>query len=251
MVKFINKLIISTGLSFVLASSSFAVENYNKAKKYLYDYYKDTSSSVDFYCGLPFHYDKRDRRMEFGPSGSNELYNQTSYYEPRNPYTKKGKPNARASRIEWEHIMPAENFGRHLQCWREGGRKQCSKDSKTFREMEGDLHNLVPAIGEINGDRSNYRYAEAPRDLVYSQYGNCKVHTDFKAKRFYPSDRSKGWIARSYLYMSDTYGVRLSSQERKLMEAWDRQFPMTNAEKHYREYANSIREQEQKFNLNR
>ncbi len=24
--------------------------------------------------------------------------------------------------------------------------------------MEADLHNLVPAVGEINGDRSNYRF---------------------------------------------------------------------------------------------
>jgi len=55
-------------------------------------------------------------------------------YVPRNELTKKGKENERANRIEWEHIMPAENFGKHLTCWKDGGRKACSKD-KTFYVM--------------------------------------------------------------------------------------------------------------------
>jgi len=65
----------------------------------------------------------------------------------------------RASCIECEHVMPAENFGRHLQCWRNGGRKECKKDV-TFNTIKGDLHNLQPSIGEVNGDRSNYRYSQ-------------------------------------------------------------------------------------------
>ena len=56
------------------------------------------------------------------------------------------------------HVMPAENFGRHLSCWKEGGRKACKKDP-IFNEMEADMHNLVPAIGELNADRSNYKFA--------------------------------------------------------------------------------------------
>lgn len=101
--------------------------------------------------------------------------------------------------------------------------------------MEADKQNLVPAIGEINGDRSNYRYAQAPKDLDFNQYGNCQVYTDFKNKRFYPADYSKGYIARSYLYMSKTYNIRLSDQERKLMEAWDKQYPMSEKERIIRE----------------
>ncbi|MCW1533807.1 endonuclease, partial [Campylobacter jejuni] len=53
-------------------------------------------------------------------------------------------------------------------------------------------------------------------------------------KRFYPANYSKGWIARSYLYMSKTYNIRLSDQERKLMEAWDKQYPMDEKEKRIR-----------------
>ncbi|EKS2650716.1 endonuclease [Campylobacter coli] len=190
----------------ILALSLLNAKSFEESKKELVKFYNDLGSSYwyDFYCQAPFKVNK------------------------------KGKINQRIKRIEWEHIMPAQNFGKHLPCWKEGGRKACKNDP-TFAKMEADKQNLVPAIGDINGDRSNFRYAEAPTNLKYTQYGNCKVYTDFKAKRFYPANYSKGWIARSYLYMSKTYNIRLSDQERKLMEAWDKQYPIDEKEKRIRE----------------
>ncbi len=41
-------------------------------------------------------------------------------YIPIKPFFKSGKVNDRTKNVEWEHIMPAENFGRHLSCWKEG-----------------------------------------------------------------------------------------------------------------------------------
>ncbi|EHF1836489.1 endonuclease [Campylobacter coli] len=197
-----NEKIISV---LILALSLLNAKSFEESKKELVKFYNDLGSSYwyDFYCQAPFKVNK------------------------------KGKINQRIKRIEWEHIMPAQNFGKHLPCWKEGGRKACKNDP-TFAKMEADKQNLVPAIGEINGDRSNFRYAEAPTNLKYTQYGNCKVYTDFKAKRFYPANYSKGWIARSYLYMSKTYNIRLSDQERKLMEAWDKQYPIDEKEKRIR-----------------
>ncbi len=123
--------------------------------------------------------------------------------------------------------MPAHNFGQHLKCWKEGGRKACGKDS-TFKTMEADMHNLVPAIGEVNGDRSNYRYgANKP---TIGMYGQCEVEVDFKAKRAYVKDDIKGDIARIYFYMSDKYNVNLSKQERQMMEAWSKQDPISEWE---------------------
>lgn len=52
--------------------------------------------------------------------------------------------------------MPAQNFGKHLPCWKEGHRKAYKKDP-LFTKMEADKQNLVTAIGEINGNRSNYK----------------------------------------------------------------------------------------------
>lgn len=124
--------------------------------------------------------------------------------------------------------MPAHNFGKHLSCWKNGGRKACRKD-KTFKLMEADMHNLVPAIGEVNGDRSNYRYgANKP---TIGQYGQCNVQIDFKAKRAYVKDDIRGDIARIYFYMSDKYNINLSKQERKKMEIWDKQDPVNEWEK--------------------
>ena len=48
------------------------------------------------------------------------------------------------------------------QCWQEGGRKNCIKTDAVFKKMEADLYNLKPAIGEVNGDRSNYQFAVLP-----------------------------------------------------------------------------------------
>ncbi|MCV3397851.1 endonuclease [Campylobacter lari] len=218
-------------LSILLFSSLslLASDNFNESKKELVELYESLGSTYqyDFYCNAPFKANKKGKYTKFEVVKSD-------LYTPRNEYTKKGKINQRAKRIEWEHIMPAQNFGKHLPCWREGGRKACQKDP-LFTKMEADKQNLVPAIGEVNGDRSNFRYAEAPLNLEYTQYGNCKVYTDFKAKRFYPANYSKGWIARSYLYMSKTYNIRLSDQERKLMESWDKQYPMSEKEKRIRE----------------
>lgn len=218
------------GAVFFSSSMLFAADNFEDSKKELVRLYSSLESDMrtDFYCNAPFKLVKN--HFEIVPS---------SLYSPRKPHTKSGEINKRAKRIEWEHIMPAHNFGKHLPCWKKGGRKECKNDP-LFRKMEGDVQNLVPAIGEINGDRSNFRYAESNSYIDFGQYGNCKVATDFKNKRFYPADYSKGWIARSYLYMSETYNIRLSDQELKMMNAWNKMFPMTDKERYIRNLSSNL-----------
>ena len=149
-------------------------------------------------------------------------------YIPRKPYFKSGKENYRTKNVEWEHIMPVENFGKHLPCWKEGGRKACKND-ESFNEMESDMHNLVPTIGELNADRANYRFA-ADKPKV-GQYGKCEFEVDFESKRAYVRDEIKGDIARIYFYMSDKYNVNLSSQELKMFEVWNKLDPVDEWEK--------------------
>lgn len=211
----INVLIFLLLPCFLFASP----QNFTQAKKRVLEIYSSLNHLEDFYCKTPFQI----------RNGIIEIDSSSPTYTPRNKYTKKGKINKRATHIEFEHIMPAHNFGKHLNCWRHGGRKACAKDP-LFQKMEADIHNIVPVIGEINGDRSNYRYAQAPKDLEYNQYGNCKVYTDFKNHRFYPAEYSRGQIARAYLYMSRTYNIKLSDQEKKLMESWDKIYPMSDFE---------------------
>ena len=131
--------------------------------------------------------------------------------------TQKGRPNARAQRVEWEHIVPAWVFGHQRQCWQDGGRKACKKDP-VFEKMEADLHNLTPAVGELNGDRSNFKMT-----MIFGEaraYGACDFEVDFQAKHAEPPESVRGDIARIYFYMRDQYGIQLSLQQTGLMETW-------------------------------
>ena len=86
-------------------------------------------------------------------------------------------------RVEAEHIMPAWVFGQSRACWRDklcrkkngklyGGRKRYQKKDPFYRQMENDLNNLVPAVGELNGDRSNYHFTDL--GVQPYQYGACQ-----------------------------------------------------------------------------
>ncbi len=135
----------------------------------------------------------------------------------------------RAARIEWEHVMPAYHFGHQRQCWQIGGRKYCARYDSVFKQMETDLHNLVPAIGEINGDRSNYQF-----NMIAGEnrvYGNVDAEVDFKQRVFEPGKEVRGDIARTYFYMRDEYNLRLSKKQTRLFHIWNRSDPVDSWER--------------------
>ncbi len=140
------------------------------------------------------------------------------------------KQQSRAERIEWEHIVPAWVFGHQRQCWQQGGRKNCIENDAVFRKMEGDMHNLAPSIGEVNGDRSNLSYSQLPADTAYP-YGMCRSRVDFKQRVFEPRDEVKGQVARVYFYMHDRYNLSMSSQQQQLLIAWDQLYPVSDWER--------------------
>ncbi|MCK9491607.1 MAG: endonuclease [Sulfurimonas sp.] len=205
-------------------------ESFSKSKKELRKIYKD--KQVTIYCECKYNYKDKNNMIDRKSCG----------YTPRNEYTKKGNKNQRARRIEWEHLIPAENFGRHFSCWRDGdakcvnskgkkykGRKCCEKVEKKYRIMQADLHNLYPAIGELNADRSNYRF-----DFEIAQgtqYGECKFEVNFKAKRVNVREDLRGTIARTYLYFNKQYEMKLSKQEMQKFEAWHKTYPATEWER--------------------
>ena len=212
----IKFIFLLTLITVFLNANSF----YQSKKVLLKKVYFD--NQFTFYCSNPYVI-----KQVKGKEKSLIIQN-PKYYTPRNLYYKSGKPNERAKRLEWEHVMPTHNFGQHLPCWRSGGRKACKNDI-TFNEMEADMHNLVPSIGEINADRSNNKFgANIPK---LGQYGKCNFEVDFKAKRAYIKDEIKGDIARIYFYMSDRYNINLSKQERKIMEVWNKLDPVDEWER--------------------
>lgn len=193
-------------LGFLFASSAYAEppSSFSKAKKLLKVMYADHQKT--FYCGCD--YEKKGKKLVPEPESCGFSYR---------------KNQKRSQRIEWEHVMPAWAFGHQLQCWQEGGRKNCKKNPQ-FKKMEADLHNLVPAIGEVNGDRSNFSFSMLEGEPRV--YGECDMEVNFKARKVEPSENVRGDIARTYFYMRDQYGVKISSKQEKLFNAWSKLDPV-------------------------
>ncbi len=87
------------------------------------------------------------------------------------------------------------------------------------------MHNLVPAVGEVNGDRANYRYSEW--NAKPDQYGMCEMVVDFQARRVQPPPHSRRAIARTYFYMQERYKLTIAEQQQKLFEVWNKKYPVT------------------------
>jgi deoxyribonuclease-1 len=140
----------------------------------------------------------------------------------------------RAHRLEWEHIVPISHLAAHLPCWKKPlcsnkrgefyrGRRCCQEQDAVFNKMEADLHNLVPELGELNGLRSNYRFGLLP-EMEPGQFGECQIKIDSQRRRVEPREAIRGVIARTHLYMVDTYHLELSDSQRKLFRAWNAKY---------------------------
>lgn len=183
-----------------------APRTFSEAKKIAWGLYSE--QATEFYCGCKY----AGNKVDLAACG----------YVPR-------KNANRAKRIEWEHIVPAWQIGHQRQCWQNGGRKNCSKNDDVYKRAEADLHNLVPSIGEVNGDRSNFSFGWLPEQK--GQYGSCLTQVDFKAKKVMPRPSIRGMIARTYFYMSKHYNLRLSRQDQQLYQAWDKTYPVQSWER--------------------
>ena len=90
--------------------------------------------------------------------------------------------------------------------------------------MEADMFNLFPAIGEVNGLRSNY-----PMTIIEGeerQFGKCDV--EIKRRRVEPREEVRGEIARTYMYMDSVYPGKgiISKKNRSMFEEWNRSDPV-------------------------
>lgn len=191
-----------------------APQSFESAKRIAREIYDTKEERITFYCGC-----------KYDESNEIEVDAKSCGFEPR-------KNAKRAERIEWEHIVPAYAFGSQRACWKEGGRDQCGDEDKVFARAEADLHNLVPAIGEVNGDRSNFPLTVVePRADIAKQYGRCNMVVDFQNRKAMPPERARGAVARTYLYMNDRYNLNLSAQDRRIYDDWNRRYPVTQKEK--------------------
>lgn len=148
-------------------------------------------------------------------------------------YVAAGNPE-RAARVEVEHVVPASWLGQGRPCWRQRlctnrsgrrfkGRECCARIDPDFRAAYNDLHNLWPAIGEINEQRRHYRFDELPGEP--RDFGQCDFEVDDETHRAEPRPAVRGDIARIHLYMEMVHGVRLSAALRARLMTWDRADP--------------------------
>lgn len=206
----------SLGLPFgqSLAQGNTQIESFSQAKKLLeqkvYFDHRET-----FYCRALFN----ERKEVSLPEG----------------FTTE-KHAKRAQKVEWEHVVPAENFGQAFIEWRQGdescvknngkpfkGRACAEKANREFRFMQADLYNLYPAIGAVNAARSNYRYTMLPE--AASSFGSCPMKISGRAVE--PPEYTRGAIARTMLYMQQSYPkYKMSSAQQKLMDAWNAMYPV-------------------------
>lgn len=129
----------------------------------------------------------------------------------------------RSGRIEWEHVVPAALLGGDLQCWKDGGRRGCRSDPE-FRRRESDMHNLVPAVGELNGDRSNYHFGYVPEEP--REYGRCNFEVSFYRGVVEPRPEVRGDIARTYFYMAHRYRLNIPPQQEAMFTEWSASDPV-------------------------
>ncbi len=202
-------------LLFFAALQVFAApQTFDQAKREARQFvYHDQTQNGTFYCGCNWQW--------VGRSGGRVDLESCGY--------KIRSQENRAIRIEWEHVVPASNFGRARQCWQNGDRQNCNATDPVFNAMEADLHNLTPSVGEINANRSNYNFGMLPS--TPKQHGACDFKVDFKGRTAEPRNEVKGQIARIYFYMHDRYNMRMSRQQQQLLMAWDKQFPVTEWER--------------------
>ncbi|MDY6407648.1 MAG: endonuclease, partial [Pseudomonadota bacterium] len=194
-------------------------DSFTQAKKYLEkQIYTDHRTTI--YCGAEFNANKTVKR----PKG---------FISP--------KYETRSKKIEWEHVVPAENFGRTFPEWREGhkicrdksghpfkGRKCAELASREYRLMQADMYNLYPAIGSVNALRQNYNFTQFQEDIP-SSFGSCLMK--IRDKKAEPPPSARGVIARTYLYFEGAYRrYRMSDAQRKLMEVWDKTYPLQDWE---------------------
>jgi deoxyribonuclease I len=193
--------------------------SFSAAKRLLYDRV-DAGHWTDFYCGCTF--DAAHHPDDLDACGLATLAG-----------------TKRAQRIEIDHVFPAAQFGQTRPCWRDPvafpacapsgarpltGRQCCEQVDPLFATASRDLVNLVPAVGTLNGRRSDFNWGLIDRGTG-EQFGTCALRIDPRIRRVEPPPAVRGNVARIMFYMRDTYGFRLSRQDQQLYAAWNHQDP--------------------------
>ena len=209
-------------LLYLGVASAESPQSFERAKDVARTIYQGHQTT--FYCGCSYTLE--------GKKGTPVL--ESCGYEVR-------KDEKRATRIEWEHVVPAWELGHNLECWEEGtrkanttGRKYCLKVNPVFKAMYFNLHNLVPAVDQVNKSRLNYSFTVFDENSNCKKearnYGACEIKISNECDLVEPPPHTRGAIARIYLYMWEEYKFELAKEQKDMFKLWDETYPVTEWE---------------------
>lgn len=140
-------------------------------------------------------------------------------------------------KIQWMPIVPIKKLAPFYACYQQmcvspkgklqKGLRCCQRDTQ-FKQMLHDLHNMVPETRQLKQLRTRYTFAEF---TTLPNKKGCHLVIDQKNKKIEPAPSKRGMIARTYLYMKDTYPFRLTEEEIALYLRWHQQYPVTDFER--------------------
>ena len=117
-----------------------------------------------------------------------------------------------------------------------------------------DMHNVVRTINELNMCRSNYRYIgyvnnkdDLKDENVWKElsFDNFVNH---KKKLFIPNSSSRGFIARTLLYMKKEYGYNIEKVlDTETLVSWFYNYPPTLEEKYHNKLVIQIQKNNNMF----
>ena len=222
----------SRGIS--VAGNRHSQSFYAVKKEMLSDIYYDHRRTL--YCDAEF---TRNKQI-LPPKGFNLPNLQKVDFDVHNIQAE--ELERRAARMEWEHIVPAQNFGKTFPEWSKGhpkcksnkgksfkGRSCAEQESEDFRYMYTDMYNLYPSIGAVNYLRANYNFTQfsGRKKPTFGACGGMRI-SDNKVE---PRNEVKGLIARTYFYMQATYPrYSIGKPMATVLKAWDKQYPVSRWE---------------------
>lgn len=139
-----------------------------------------------------------------------------------------GQRQVGGRRLTLEHVYPADWIAEHYGC---DNRDACPVQA--YRFAEADLHNLRPAIGNINSSRQDTSLGEIPGEQRrFQEYCPDYERTSGDSAVVEPRDAVKGDMARSLLYMLNAYGLGLpDDMELQMLLKWHASDPPDDAER--------------------
>ena len=126
-------------------------------------------------------------------------------------------------KLSIEHVYPQSWVSKAMGC---NSVSSCRKTNKKFNYAVADLHNMYPALRNVNSSRGN--------SLLSIIEGESWKYKDCDFERIKgmtePREIARGNLARSILYMSSEYNLPIPEEMISIVSEWDKNDPVSTHE---------------------